>query len=226
MLGKLSGKVALITGASSGIGAATAILFSKLGANLSLTGRNVENLQSTANACIQAEPGQKKPLLIPADLTNESELASLVQKTIDEFGKLDILVNNAGVLEMGNIENTTMEQYDRVMNVNVRSIYQLTMLATPELIKTKGNIVNISSVNGIRSVSINYLLTLFFVKSHFKFKIFFFVVLYSFQGFWLIMCPRQLWISLQDVLRYIFSLPCYYLFVYFKNSNVCLHFVA
>jgi len=151
MLGKLSGKVALITGASSGIGAATAILFSKLGANLSLTGRNVENLQSTANACIQAEPGQKKPLLIPADLTNESELASLVQKTIDEFGKLDILVNNAGVLEMGNIENTTLDQYDRVMNVNVRSIYQLTMLATPELIKTKGNIVNISSVNGIRS---------------------------------------------------------------------------
>ena len=165
MLGKLSGKVALITGASSGIGAATAILFSKLGANLSLTGRNVENLQSTANACIQAEPGQKKPLLIPADLTNESELASLVQKTIDEFGKLDILVNNAGVLEMGNIENTTMEQYDRVMNVNVRSIYQLTMLATPELIKTKGNIVNISSVNGIRSVSNSIH---FFEKLYFK----------------------------------------------------------
>ena len=168
MLGKLSGKVALITGASSGIGAATAILFSKLGANLSLTGRNVENLQSTANACIQAEPGQKKPLLIPADLTNESELASLVQKTIDEFGKLDILVNNAGVLEMGNIENTTLDQYDRVMNVNVRSIYQLTMLATPELIKTKGNIVNISSVNGIRSVSKSIH---FFEKPYFKKKI-------------------------------------------------------
>ena len=200
MLGKLSGKVALITGASSGIGAATAILFSKLGANLSLTGRNVENLQSTANACIQAEPGQKKPLLIPADLTNESELASLVQKTIDEFGKLDILVNNAGVLEMGNIENTTLEQYDRVMNVNVRSIYQLTMLATPELIKTKGNIVNISSVNGIRSVS-KFLHFYFFsfVKLHFKLKIFF--AIYSFQEFWLIMCPRQHWINLQDVLH-------------------------
>merc|ERR1711994_568075 len=56
-----------------------------------------------------------------------------------------------GVLEMGNIENTTLDQYDRVMNVNVRAIYQLTMLATPELVKTKGNVVNISSVNGIRS---------------------------------------------------------------------------
>ena len=69
-----------------------------------------------------------------------------------EFGKLDILVNNAGVLEMGTIENSSLEQYDRIMNVNVRAIYQLTMLATPELVKTKGNVINISSVNGIRSV--------------------------------------------------------------------------
>ena len=82
---------------------------------------------------------------------SETDTATLVQKTIEAFGQLDILVNNAGVLEMGTIENTSLEQYDRVMSVNVRSLYQLTMLATPELIKTKGNIVNISSVNGIRS---------------------------------------------------------------------------
>lgn len=141
----LSGKVAIITGASSGIGAATAILFSKLGASLSLTGRNMENLQKTAEAC------QKKPLLIQADLSSEEDTSKIVEKTVAEFGQLDILVNNAGVLEMGTIENTSLEQYDRIMNVNVRAIYQLTMLATPELIKTKGNIVNISSVNGIRS---------------------------------------------------------------------------
>jgi len=97
------------------------------------------------------EPDQKKPLLIQADLMSESDTATLVQKTIETFGQLDILVNNAGVLEMGTIENTSLDQYDRVMNVNVRAIYQLTMSATPELIKTKGNIVNISSVNGIRS---------------------------------------------------------------------------
>ena len=93
--------------------------------------------------------------MIQADLTKESDTATLVEKTIKEFGRLDILVNNAGVLEMGTIENSSLEQYDRVMNVNMRSVYQLTMLATPELIKTKGSIVNISSVNGIRSVSIN-----------------------------------------------------------------------
>lgn len=142
----LSGKVALITGASSGIGASTAILFSKLGAKLSLTGRNLENLQKTADQC------QDKPFLIQADLNNESDTAQIVAKTIAQFGKLDILVNNAGVLEMGTIENSSLEQYDRVMNVNVRAVYQLTMLATPELVKSKGNIVNISSVNGIRSV--------------------------------------------------------------------------
>jgi len=147
----LSGKVALITGASSGIGAATAILFTKLGANVSITGRNVENLQKTADSCQQVENGQKKPLLIQADLQSESDTSTLVSKTVAEFGKLDILVNNAGVLEMGTVENTSLEQYDRVMNVNVRAIYHLTMLATPELIKTEGNIVNISSVNGIRS---------------------------------------------------------------------------
>ena len=151
----LSGKVALITGASSGIGAATAVLFSKLGATVSLTGRNVENLQKTSLACQQAaaEQNQKKPLLIQADLMSEDDTSKIVDKTVAEFGKLDILVNNAGVLEMGTIENSSLEQYDRIMNVNVRAIYQLTMLATPELVKTKGNIVNISSVNGIRSVS-------------------------------------------------------------------------
>ena len=84
---------------------------------------------------------------------SEDDTSKLVDKTVAEFGKLDILVNNAGVLEMGTIENSSLEQYDRIMNVNVRAIYQLTMLATPELVKTKGNVVNISSVNGIRSVS-------------------------------------------------------------------------
>ena len=74
-------------------------------------------------------------------------------ETVKAFGRLDILVNNAGVIEMGTIETTSMEQYDRVMNINVRAMYHLTMLATPHLIATKGNVVNISSVNGMRSVS-------------------------------------------------------------------------
>jgi len=145
----LSGKVALITGASSGIGAATAVLFSKLGASVALTGRKEENLIKTGEEC--AKNSDTKPLLIVGDLTKEEDVTKIVDQTIERFGKLNILVNNAGILEMGSIENTNLEQFDRVMNCNVRSIYHLTMLCTPHLISTKGNVVNVSSVNGIRS---------------------------------------------------------------------------
>lgn len=78
-------------------------------------------------------------------------MKNIVQSTIKHYGKLDVLVNNAGVLESGSIENTSLEQYDRVFNINVRSIYHLTMLAVPYITQTKGNIVNVSSVVGIRS---------------------------------------------------------------------------
>ncbi|RUS75216.1 hypothetical protein EGW08_017032 [Elysia chlorotica] len=145
----LQGKVALITGASSGIGAATAVLFSKLGASLALTGRQEANLAKVADECSKNTP--EKPLLLCADLGKDEDVKKIVDQTITHFGKIHILVNNAGVLEMGSIENTSMEQFDRVHNINVRAIYQLTMLCTPHLVATQGNIVNVSSVNGIRS---------------------------------------------------------------------------
>ncbi|XP_040576175.1 3-oxoacyl-[acyl-carrier-protein] reductase FabG isoform X1 [Lepeophtheirus salmonis] len=146
----LGGKVALITGASSGIGRSTAILFAKLGATLSITGRDIENLQKTAKEC-EGQGGTSAPLLIQASLDIEEDVKRVVEETINRFGRLDILVNNAGILERGSIENTSLESYDRVMNINVRAVYQLSMLAVPHLTKTKGNIVNVSSVNGIRS---------------------------------------------------------------------------
>lgn len=75
----------------------------------------------------------------------------MISETIKKYNRLDVLINNAGILESGTIETTSLEQFDRVMSTNIRSIYNLTMLAVPHLIKTQGNIVNISSVNGIRS---------------------------------------------------------------------------
>ncbi|XP_071539867.1 3-oxoacyl-[acyl-carrier-protein] reductase FabG-like isoform X1 [Panulirus ornatus] len=150
MASKFAGKIAIITGASSGIGAATAILFSRLGASLVLTGRNVENLHAVAEKCSSGN-ASNKPLTVQADLNDETDTKRIVEETIKKYGQLDILVNNAGILEMGSIETTSLEQYDRVMNTNVRAIYHLTMLATPYLIESKGNIVNVSSVNGIRS---------------------------------------------------------------------------
>ncbi|BFZ25168.1 hypothetical protein BsWGS_28207 [Bradybaena similaris] len=145
----LRGKVALITGASSGIGAATAILFSKLGASLALTGRKLDNLTAVGAECEQHSP--EKPLLLIGDLDKEEDVVKIVTDTIKHFGKLHILVNNAGILESGSIENTSLEQFDRLFRTNVRSIYHLTMLCTPYLVESKGNIVNVSSVNGIRS---------------------------------------------------------------------------
>ncbi|VVC28262.1 NAD(P)-binding domain,Short-chain dehydrogenase/reductase, conserved site,Short-chain [Cinara cedri] len=142
-------KVVLITGASSGIGAATALHFSKLGAKLALTGRNLFNLQNIADQCEKL--GTSKPFVIAGDLTNEDDTKRILDSTIAHYDQLDVLVNNAGILENGTIESTSLNQYDRIMNTNVRSIYHLTILAVPHLIKTKGNIVNVSSVNGIRS---------------------------------------------------------------------------
>ncbi|KAL7839805.1 hypothetical protein SRHO_G00264630 [Serrasalmus rhombeus] len=145
----LKDKVTLITGASSGIGAGTAVLFAKLGAKLALNGRNVENLAKIAKEC--EDCGTSKPLLVPGDMTDEKTVKKTVELTIAHFGRLDVLINSAGILALGTIETTDMAQYDHVMNVNVRSVYHLTHLCVPYLIKTKGSIVNVSSVNGQRS---------------------------------------------------------------------------
>lgn len=142
------GKVVLITGASSGIGAATALCFSRLGASLALTGRNLDNLNKVAAQCAE---NTSKPYVCVADLNNETDTKNVLESTIKHYGKLDVLVNNAGILEAGSIEHTSLEQYDRMFNTNVRSVFHLTMLAIPHLSETKGNIVNVSSVNGIRA---------------------------------------------------------------------------
>ncbi|CAF4766284.1 unnamed protein product [Pieris macdunnoughi] len=144
-------KVVIITGASSGIGAETAIEFSKLGGNVVITGRNKDNLEKVAASCQQASPENLQPLIVISDMNKEDDVENIINKTIEKFSKLDVLVNNAGVLESGTIETTSLDQYDRVMNTNVRGPYYITMLATSYLIKSKGCIVNVSSVTGMRS---------------------------------------------------------------------------
>lgn len=136
-------KVVLITGAGSGIGAATAIRFAELGASLALVDINADNLNEITIQC------QGNPLAIVADVTNDAD--RIINTTILHYNQLDVLVNNAGRTALGNIENTNLEEYDRVMNLNVRSVYHLTMLAVPHLKITKGNIVNLSSVAALRA---------------------------------------------------------------------------
>lgn len=142
-------KVIIVTGASSGIGAGTAVLLAKLGGLLTIVGRNVDKLKETGDQIVAA--GGAPALQVAADMNIESDVQGIVSATLARHGRIDVLVNNAGILELGSIENTSLKQFDRLMNTNVRAVYQLTILVTPELIKTKGNIVNVSSVNGIRS---------------------------------------------------------------------------
>lgn len=141
-------KVVIITGASSGIGAETALHFAKEQASLVLCGRNIKNLQKVIDACVQN--GSPKVVPVIGDVTDEENLRNIINTTITNFNKLDVLVNNAGVLEAGSIETTSLEQYDNMMNINVRSVFYLTSLAIPHLLETKGNIVNVSSVAGLR----------------------------------------------------------------------------
>ncbi|KPJ13319.1 putative oxidoreductase [Papilio machaon] len=137
-------KVVIITGASSGIGAATAILFSKEKANAILVGRNETKLAKVAALCIT------KHLVVKADVSKEDEVKNIVKRTLDEFGKIDVLVNNAGIMTIGTIrEGNILSAYDNVMATNVRGAIHLTCLCADHLIATKGNIINVSSIAGV-----------------------------------------------------------------------------
>ncbi|XP_047988612.1 3-oxoacyl-[acyl-carrier-protein] reductase FabG-like [Leguminivora glycinivorella] len=141
-------KVVLITGASSGIGAATAIYFANLSAKLVLVGRKENNLRRIAAYCEKSKGIQ--PLTITADVTEDAEVDKIIEETVRHCGKLDVLVNNAGVLKPGGIKNSNMDNYDTVMSTNMRAVYHLTMRATPHLIESKGCIVNVSSISSTK----------------------------------------------------------------------------
>ncbi|CAG2118366.1 unnamed protein product [Medioppia subpectinata] len=142
-----TGKVVLITGSSSGIGATTAIEFSRSSAQVVTTGRKAENVTQVANKCHKVSPKGLKALEVVADVTKEDDCRRLVDTTIKSFGKLDILVNNAGKGSHNSLyDSHLMDSYDEVMATNLRSVVYLTHLCAPHLEKTRGNIVNISSV--------------------------------------------------------------------------------
>lgn len=139
---EFEGKVALVTGATSGIGMATTLRFAEQGARVAAVGRRKDALAKLDRPNIRT---------YPVDITNENETAQLVQDVLRDFGGIDILVNAAGIIAMGTIETTTLADYDKMMNSNVRSVFQLMQLSLPSIIERKGNIVNVSSVNGLRA---------------------------------------------------------------------------
>ena len=141
-------KVVIVTGATSGIGRASSVLFAQKGYKVVAVGRNETELGLLRDEVV-ADDGFIKTKL--ADLREISQVEKLVTDTKEDLGRIDVLVNSAGIIAMGSIEDTTLDNWDKMMNINLRSAFYLTQKCVPHLEETQGNIVNVSSVAGTRS---------------------------------------------------------------------------
>lgn len=148
-MGKLTGKTAIITGASAGFGRGTAYAFAREGANLVITARREDRLQEVKEKC-EKEYGVKV-VCYAGDAREEETAVNTVKLAVDTFGGVDILVNNAGIGRVLSILDTSMEEYDLVMDSNVRSAYAFSKHAIPEMLKKhSGHIIITSSVTGTK----------------------------------------------------------------------------
>ncbi len=145
----MRGKVCIITGASSGIGRAAAHLFAENGANVVALGRNEKELKSLREKVQTNNGGTLKIQL--ADVLEWTQIEKVVNDSIETFGQIDVLVNAAGIILNGSIENTALEDWDKMMNVNLRAVFAMMQKCAPYLEETKGNVVNVSSVAGLRA---------------------------------------------------------------------------
>ncbi|XP_054157092.1 L-xylulose reductase-like [Oppia nitens] len=153
-----SNKVVLVSGSSSGIGAVIAVEFARAGAHVVITGRNGENLTKVAKECQQVSPNGQTPLVVVADVSKEEDCRRLVAETITTFKQLDVLVNNAGYgLRCPINDPQILSKYDQLMNTNLKAVIYLCHLCVEHLEKTKGNIINISSVAGIKPFGSSFL---------------------------------------------------------------------
>ncbi len=144
----MKGQVVLVTGGSSGIGRATALRFASEGCKIALIGRRIDSLDQVV-AAIRARGGEAKAIV--ADVTQQADIERVVHETAEAFGGIDVLINAAGIMASGTIETTRLQDWDAMMNVNTRAPFYLIQVALPYLIERKGNIVNVSSVGGLRA---------------------------------------------------------------------------
>ncbi|MET9386315.1 SDR family NAD(P)-dependent oxidoreductase [Streptomyces sp. NPDC002928] len=152
MTSKLTGTVVLVTGASSGIGAATARLLAEQGAAVALVARRKDRLDDLAAEITKAGGAA---LAVGADITDRAQAEAAVQQTIEQFGRLDILVNNAGLMLLGPVVGADPTEWERMIAVNVQGLLHTTHAALPHLLKAAeegprrvADIVNISSIAG------------------------------------------------------------------------------
>ena len=143
------GKVVLITGGGGGVGAATATRFLSEGAHVMLTDINVRGLEETRKRLSAREGTTGTLATLVSDVTRVSDCEKSVTRTVQQFGRLDVLVNTAGVWVEGDSHLSTEKEWDRVMDVNLKGTYFMCSRAIPELKKTTGCIVNLSSDAGV-----------------------------------------------------------------------------
>jgi NAD(P)-dependent dehydrogenase (short-subunit alcohol dehydrogenase family) len=139
---EFNGKVAVVSGATSGIGMSTARKFAEAGARVAAAGRNRDTLRSLESERIR---------IYAADLADDRATEEFAAAVLRDFDGIDILVNAAGIIAGGSVETTALADYDHMMNINLRSMLHLMQLALPSIIERKGNIVNLSSVTGTRA---------------------------------------------------------------------------
>jgi len=146
MNGDLSGQAIAITGASSGIGEATALACAQAGAAVALAARRADRIQALAKR-IESEGG--RAIAVPTDVGDEDQARAFVQRAHAELGRLDVLVNNAGVMLLGPIENAPTDEWRRMIHANVFGVLYCTHAALPIMHEQgSGHIVNVSSVAG------------------------------------------------------------------------------
>lgn len=144
---EIKGKVAVVTGASSGLGADAARCYAELGANVAILARRVEKLET-----LRAELVKKGVDVFAhsCDVTNEASVKEAIEAVYKHFGRIDILLNNAGVAVRGGVHTLTEEEWDRSMNTNVKGIYLVCKYVVPHMMEQNyGKIVNTSSVNAV-----------------------------------------------------------------------------
>lgn len=146
MYQNISGKVVVITGASSGLGEATARLLSSAGANVVLAARRSDRIESLAQ---ELEASGGKVLAITTDVTRREQVEALVNQTVEAFGKIDVILNNAGLMPLSPLESLKVDEWEQMIDVNMKGVLYGIAAALPHMKSQKsGHIINVSSVYG------------------------------------------------------------------------------